>query len=291
MKTSPENILQITSHRPYPLPSGPWVMRQTWNRLLFAHWPLPPGLLEPLIPQGLKLDTFDNKAYVSVLPFEMTNVRMRLLPAIPGASQMQQINIRTYVLRDNKPGVYFLALDTNHLPTVWLTRLMLGLPYHHAQMNVKSRFVGSGREIEFSSQRLDATGRGKTDMHAGSTPSLPLQNADSRSRLTSLQTPRRGGTLQVSYQPSSDIWHAKPGSLDHWLTERYCLYTVNAGKLLRVDIHHQPWPLQFAKARFRQQTLLTPLKGKIGFELPLEAPILHYAHRIDALLWLARIVR
>ncbi len=158
MKASLENILRTTSHRPYPLPSGPWVMQQTWNRLLFAHWPLPPKLLEPLIPQRLKLDTFGSHAYVSVLPFEMRDVRMRMLPRIPLASQMFQINIRTYVQRDDKPGVYFLALFTDHLPTVWLTRLTLGLPYNHARISLRNGFVGTRREVQCISERTDCNG-------------------------------------------------------------------------------------------------------------------------------------
>lgn len=259
MLSESRDILRKTDHRPYPLPSGPWIMRQTWSKLLFAHWSLPPRLIKPLLPSGLELDTFAHEAYISVLPFRASNLRIRLLPTIPGANEMLQINIRTYVKRDDKPGIYFLALDTNRLPTVWLTRLALGLPYHHARISLKNRFLGYKSTLECISQRLDTVG-------------LP------------------GGALQVSYYPSSEVGYAKLGNLEQWLTERYCLYTVHAGKLLRVDIHHHPWPLQMAEAEFRRQSLLTPMQDKLGFDLPVTPSLVQYAERIDALIWLPQAV-
>jgi uncharacterized protein len=277
MVTDPHGILRKTDHRPYPLPSGPWIMRQTWSKVLFAHWSFPPRLIQPLLPPGLELDTFEHQAYISVLPFRISGVRIRMSPPIPGATEMLQINIRTYVKRDDKPGIYFFALDTDHLPTVWLTQLTLGLPYHHARISLKNRFKGYISTVECISQRLDTAAsnlypKGKQTVHKG-------------------KQSREDGALHVSYYPSSDARQAKVDSLEHWLTERYCMYTVHAGKLLRLDIHHHPWSLQTANAEFHRQSLLTPMQNKLGFDLPVTPSLVEYAERIEALMWLPKSVK
>src|SRR5438093_9976956 len=104
-------ILKVVEHRPWPLPSGPWIMAQTWHDLLFAHWPLPPDLLRPFVPAQLTLDTFDGQCWLAVTPFHMTAVRARWLPGVPGFSAFPELNVRTYVQVNQKPGVYFFSLD------------------------------------------------------------------------------------------------------------------------------------------------------------------------------------
>lgn len=276
MQKEPLDILCKTDHRPYPLPSAPWVMRETWSKVMFAHWPIPSRLIKPLLPPHLELDTFAGDAYISVLAFRMSGVRLRFLPPIPGANEMLQINIRTYVKHNGKPGIYFLAVDSSHLPTVLLTRLTLGLPYHHADISIKKRFVGYKSTVECISKRLD-TAESRLQLHLKETERHVGEMN------------RTGGALEVSYSPSLDAWHAQSGSLEHWLTERYGLYNFHAGKLLRVDIHHHPWPLQAAEAEFRRQSLLTPLQNQLGFDLPVTPLHVYYAERIDALIWLPTI--
>src|SRR4029077_9078001 len=99
--------LEFTSHRPWPLPSGSWVMAQTWHDLLFAHWPVEAEILRRAVPSQLPLDTFDGRSWVGVVPFHMSGIRARRLPSLPGLSKFPELNVRTYVLRDGKPGVYF----------------------------------------------------------------------------------------------------------------------------------------------------------------------------------------
>jgi uncharacterized protein len=269
--TEPRDILRKTDHRPYPLPSAPWIMRETWSKVLLAHWSLPPGLIRPLMPPHLELDTFAEEAYISILAFRMSGVRLHFLPPIPGANEMLQINIRTYVNHKDKHGIYFLAVDSNHLLTTLLTRLALGLPYHHASISLKKRFVGYKTTVECISQRLNRT----------DSESFPKETKGQGSKMR-----HPDGALHVLYSPSSDVWHARSGSLEHWLTERYCLYGFHAGKLLRVDIHHHPWPLHTAVAEFRRQSLLSPLQNQLGFNLPVTPSLVHYAERTDALIWL-----
>ena len=118
---------------------GPWIMKQTWNDLLFAHWPIPFAQLRPLVPEGLMLDTFDGQCWIGVVPFWMSGVRARGLPAMPGFSRLPELNVRTYVTYGGKPGVYFFSLDiTSHL-AVWGARTVYHLPYFHAAMRLPGR--------------------------------------------------------------------------------------------------------------------------------------------------------
>ncbi|OXM84864.1 YqjF family protein [Paenibacillus rigui] len=237
-------LLQNSSHRPWPLPKLPWIMKQTWHDLLFAHWPVPVGLLRPWVPDALPLDTFGGNAWIAVVPFGMTGIRARGLPPIPGTSRFPEINVRTYVTLQGKPGVYFFSLDAAHALAVWGARRFYRLPYYLAEMKLEK----AGQEIRYLSRRAD-------------------------------------GTVQFEgrYRPVSPVFEAAHGSLERWLTERYCLYTLgSSGEPMRCDIHHPVWPLQLAEAELRSCTMLT------GQGLPSiggKAPLLHYASRLDVLIW------
>src|SRR5690606_20213232 len=107
--------MRDVAHRPWPPPAAPWVMAQRWQDLLFAHWPLPPAVLSALLPPALELDVYSGQGWLGVVPFRMSGVRLRLLPAVPWLSAFPELNVRTYVrLRDRgveKRGVYFFSLD------------------------------------------------------------------------------------------------------------------------------------------------------------------------------------
>ena len=238
-------LLQHTAHRPWPLPRGPWIMAQTWHDLLFAHWPLPPQVLRPLVPEQLPLDTYDGQCLLAVAPFHMSNVRPRGLPPLPGFSRLPELNVRTYVKLQDKPGVYFFSLDAGALSAVFAARSFYRLPYYYAHMKVQS----SGEEIRYHSVRR-----------------VPA-NAEFRG----------------SYRPAAPVRLRAPGSLEHWLTERYCLYALSRrGHVLRGEIHHAPWLLQPAEAEIRSNTMARAA----GLSLPDTPPLLHYAARQDTLVWL-----
>ena len=131
--------LERTSHRPWPLPSGNWVMTQRWNDLLFAHWPMKAADIEPLLPEGLEADIFQGSAWLGVVPFWMDRVQFRGLPPIPGAQTFPELNLRTYVRdpRTGVAGVYFLSLDAANLLAVMVARGIFHLPYYWAQMSIK----------------------------------------------------------------------------------------------------------------------------------------------------------
>lgn len=233
-----------TEHRPWPLPERPWRWSLTWSHLLFAHWRFPAEELKPLIPTGLQLQEFDGSAWIGVVPF-LLDVRPRFMPALPGVSRFPEINVRTYVEVGGKPGVWFFSLDARNPLAVWAARRFFHLPYYRARM----QFGLSGDSVHYLTLRI----RGA-------------------------HTPEFMG----DYRPVSDVRLAEPGTLEHWLTERYCLYAEDPkGNLYRAEVHHQPWPLQEADAQIKVNTMLHPL----GLELPDEPPLLHFARRLDVAVW------
>ncbi len=117
-------------------------MRQTWKRLTFLHWPYDPALVRPLVPKGLELDTFDNAAWIGLVPFEIYNV--------PGIPHFPETNVRTYVIGpDGSRAVWFFSLDAARLSAVIGARAAYGLPYFWARMRVTSE----DGAIRYSSRR------------------------------------------------------------------------------------------------------------------------------------------
>ncbi|HYL65271.1 MAG TPA: DUF2071 domain-containing protein [Candidatus Methylomirabilis sp.] len=238
--------LKQLAHRPWDLPAGPWVMAQNWHDLLFAHWPVPKDLLRVRIPDRLEVDIFEGRAWVGIVPFRMSGVRLRGTPALPGLSAFLELNVRTYVLADGKPGVWFFSLDAGSPIAVAIARAWFHLPYFHAGMTCVER----DGWIEYRSER----------------------------------THRRAVSAELvgRYRPTGEVFRAKSGSLEHFVTERYCLYAVDRrGRVLRGEIHHAPWALQVAEAKFTRNTMMEVA----GFALPDAKPLLHFSRRQDVLVW------
>jgi len=223
-------------------------MAQTWHDLLFAHWPFEPQVLRALVPAKLPLDTFDNRCWVGVAPFHMSGIHIRGLPPLPGLSHFPELNVRTYVTLDGKPGVYFFSLDAANLPAVWAARTFYRLPYFHARTSAEV----NGEWVVYDSRRNHGS-------------------AEFRGR----------------YRPIQTVQLRDKGSLEQWLTERYCLYTVHAGCVYRAEIHHQPWPLQDAEAEIEMNTVAFAA----GISLPQSPPLLHFARKLEVLIWPLRRMR
>ena len=240
-----------TSHSPRPLPSGRWVMTQRWNDLLFAHWPVPPSAIAPLLPEGLQVDTFHGSAWIGVVPFWMDRIKLHGFPSLPFLRSFPELNLRTYV-RDHQtgtPGVYFLSLDARNVLAVAYARAMYSLPYHWAEMRFQQR---SEREFAFYSRR-----RGT-------------------SRPVIFKARYRG------LGPTHKLVESRSGSLEYFLTERYCLFSNNhTGQPMRASIHHIPWPLEEAEAEIEQNDL----PAAMGIQLPNQEPVLHYSRRLAVYVW------
>lgn len=222
-------------------------MAQVWRDLLFAHWPVSPRLLAPLVPEALEIDEFEGNAWVGVVPFRMTGIRPRFGFPLPWLSSFAELNLRTYVRPRNQPqspaGVFFWSLDAANPIAVEFARAVFHLPYCHARMKVEE----AGSAIHYTSHRH----------HRG----LPAAR------------------LEARYGPAGP--HRKT-PLSLWLTERYCLYTTSpSGQLYRGDIHHEPWPLEEAFADFTLNTIAS----SAGIALPEQPPLLHFARALEVLIW------
>src|SRR5215210_3215140 len=145
----PETVLSKTGHRPYPVPSGPWVLGMGWRDLLFMHWPVEVDALRSLVPPALSIDTFEGSAWLGVVPFDMTGVRPRFLPAVPGLSHFPEINLRTYVTAEGRPGIWFFSLDAHNRVAVRLARATFHLPYFDAEMSCHA----SDDQVDYRSLR------------------------------------------------------------------------------------------------------------------------------------------
>jgi uncharacterized protein YqjF (DUF2071 family) len=242
---TPEGILASHAHRPWPLPNRKWRMVQEWNRLLFAHWPVDPPLLRPLVPPVLELDLREGRCWVAVTPFYLSGLRLRGLPAVPGTSSFLELNLRTYVRYQGVPGVFFFSLDAGSLAAVFGAHAMYGLPYFYASMRMR---VSNQGAIHYDSFRAH---------------------------------PGNGAEFRGDYQPTGDVFQAAPGSLEQFLVERYCLYSVQRRRLHRAEIHHLPWPLQPARAEITRNTMAEAS----GIALPDTPPLLHYARHLQVLVW------
>ncbi|MGH9410281.1 MAG: YqjF family protein [Vicinamibacterales bacterium] len=239
-----DGIVVETDHRPWPMPHAAWVMTQTWNDLLFAHWPADARVLRSLVPSRFDLDTFDSEAWIGVVPFSMTNVVPRFVPPLPWFSAFPELNVRTYVRVADKPGVYFFSLDAANAVAVGAARTLLNLPYYTADMQVQP----AGDGVQCTSRRL----------------SEPAARFEGRYR-----------GLGSPHPPAA-------GTLEYFLTERYCLYAIDRrSRPYRLDIHHPPWLLEPADAEIAANSMAS----SAGIELPSTAPLLHFSKRQDAVAW------
>ena len=235
--------LKYLDHRPWPIPENEWGWRQNWTDLLFAHWQVDPDSLNQYIPDSLEIDSYDNSAWIGVVPFRMENVSHRYLPDLPYLSKFPELNLRTYVRYEDKPGVWFFSLDAANLVAVKSARSLFHLPYKHAKIELTKH----EDKYSFNSKRLEGD---------------CLFNAH--------------------YQPVSEPYSAETGTLEHWLTERYCLYAESPDKTIyRTEVHHAQWSLEKADAEIRTNQLA----DNFDFELPGQPVITHFSKKIEVIAW------
>jgi uncharacterized protein YqjF (DUF2071 family) len=139
-------IIKDVSHRPCALPIGKWQYYQEWNNVLFLHWAFPPDLLKSFLPKDLPLDTFEGKAYISLVAFTMQKIRLRNLPSMRFISDFHEINLRTYVNQNNKEGVFFLNIEAEKLLSVFVSKTLSGLPYEKSDMQRSANWYSSRNE-------------------------------------------------------------------------------------------------------------------------------------------------
>lgn len=216
-------------------------MIQHWGQLLFLHWPIPAETLRPLVPPELDLDLRDDRAWIGIIPFTMWGIRAPGLPPIPGLSAMHEINVRTYVRCRGEPGVYFFSLDATNPVGVWGARRFWKLPYYHARISLERNRAG---RIKYVSQRI----------HEGAAPA----------------------TFHAIWTPGAPRPASTPGTLAHFLTERYQLFVAEPGRVFRCRIEHAPWPLRDAAVDDYRSTMISSL----GLPEPAGAPVAYHADRL-----------
>jgi uncharacterized protein YqjF (DUF2071 family) len=217
------------SHRPDQRIAG----YQTWRNLLFVHWRISPAEARAAVPDWLSLDTFDGSAWIGLVLFGMSGVRPWWSPSIPGISAFPETNVRTYVHLDgHDPGVWFISLDAGGSFGARLGRSRWGLPYHYSKMSVRRR----GTQIRYDCERL-WPGR----MGVGGRVEAEI------------------GDLFAGLDRRVAPGIAVPGSLEHFLIERYVLYAQKGHQLVRGQVHHAPYRLHEAKVTYAEQSFLSDL--------------------------------
>lgn len=216
-------------------------MEQGWYNLLFAHWEVPAVQLRALVPRALELDTYNGTAWISITPFRLT-MRPRAAGIAGRLWSFPEMNFRTYVHYKGKQGIYFFSLDAASLLAVMGARLFYHLPYFHARMYINA----DGQGFEYQSTRLPSSAE-----------------------------------FFARYEAISDAYKAAPGSLTHWLSERYCLYTIAGGTVKRAEIHHRPWSVQNARAEISKNTL----PEQVGLSLAAKPDLLHFSAALEVLIW------
>lgn len=226
-------------------------MKMNWHDLLFMHYRVDFQRLRELIPQPLEIDTFDGSAWLGIVPFRMTGVAPRFIPAIPGLSSFPELNVRTYVTLDGKPGVWFFSLEATNRLAVRFARKMFHLPYMDAKIDFcNCENTSNGTWIKYKCKRT----------HSG----------------------EASAQLNCEYRPIGSSFLAEKNSLAAFLTSRYCLYSADSfGNIFRGEIDHDPWELREAQAIVTENTMTEGL----GIELPTDEPVLHYAKKIRAIAW------
>jgi uncharacterized protein YqjF (DUF2071 family) len=220
--------------------SGTVVGRQSWRTMLFLHWPVPVDAIQRLLPKSLVVDTFEGRAWVTVIPFAMRNVRPALVPSALGIDVLET-NVRTYVREPGgRHGIWFLSLEASSLPIVVGARVLLGLPYKWARMQMRQTEAG---RVEYQTRRFSGRAR-----HS------------------------------VSYEIGAATGSAAPGTLDHFLVERYTLFSVHAGLLLRQSVAHAPYLLHEARVLQLDDGLLQANR----IHPPVATPeVTHYSPGVD----------
>lgn len=232
--------LAETSHRPWPLPPRAWRVAQTLEDVLFCHWRVPASALRAVVPPALELDRHRGETWLGIVALRFTNLRLRGTFPLPFLSSFLGLNVRTYVRVGEQPGIFFLGLDAASPVAATAAQRLFRLPYFRARI--------AHERNSWASLRVDP-------------------GAHSRS-------------FRARYSVSGRAARPAPGTLEHFLIERFRLYAVEGRQVRRVDIHHPPWRVQPAKVVVEENTM-----APAPIEVLEEPPLAHYSERQDILIW------
>ncbi|MEM9693776.1 MAG: DUF2071 domain-containing protein [Myxococcota bacterium] len=225
------------SRRPKGRPAG----FQRWRNLLFLHWPIDAAAAQASLPPELELDTFEGRAWIGVVPFTMRDVSPWWSPSVPGISNFHELNVRTYVVHRGVPGVWFYSLDAARSLAVTIARIRWKLPYHKARMRMA---------VDEDVVRYESVRRWPKPVPA---------------------------VFRAHYERGAPRGTAEPGTLEHWLVERYVLFAKREEALFLGRVHHEPYPLRGVELTSWEGDMLAvndlpPAQGE---------PLVHYSDGVD----------
>ncbi|MDV2683323.1 DUF2071 domain-containing protein [Alkalihalophilus lindianensis] len=193
------------------------MVSMNWENVLFAHWTMHPEVVQKKLPKGMKVDTYNGKAYIGVVSFLMNKIHPTILPEMISFS-LPEINVRTYVEVDGKKGVFFFSLDTESRMSVLGANIFVDMPYYYSDIHMETK----KDQVFFESKRKSSE-----------------------------------AIFKGNYLPNGEVFKAEKDSLEFWLTERYRLYqTKKNGEIQYGDIKHEQWPLQYATLSVEKNTLV-----------------------------------
>jgi hypothetical protein len=236
--------LRNVGHRPFPLPESRWTLGQTWEQIFWAHWPVPAVELRQRVPDELEIEEHDGSAWLGIVFFRVRALRARGALPVPGISSFLQLNVRTYVRGpDGLPGVWFFSIDASSRLAALGVRRIYHMPAFHARMTLElAGSAGGGAGTDW--QDVECVRLGEP-----------------------------GRVFSARYRATGETFHAEPGSLEWFLTERYRLFTADA----RAEMHHDRWLLSPAEAEIE---LASIAPFALGGE-----PRCHCSFRQDSLIW------
>ncbi|MDF9747200.1 YqjF family protein [Natrinema salsiterrestre] len=220
----------------------PHVASMTWRDGLFAHWPVDPDDVRPHVPGQVSLETRDGRAWLSVVPFVLTDVGVRGTPSIARLA-FPELNVRTYVRYRGDPGLFFFSIDVDNSFVAAAVDRTTRLPVYRANMRVGAT---EANHVAFKSTREQRTGDG----------------------------PAR---FAATYRPNGEVFTADPDTLAHWLSARHRFYVPDGDDILTGEVSHDPWPLQPAAATIHENTMFEAN----GLPTTAGEPILYYVDELS----------
>ncbi len=234
-----------TEHLPFSMPERKPSLKQNWVGLTFMHWEIDPFHLRRYIPDDLEIDLFEGKAYIGTIPFRMEKVRPRSLPPVSFISNFPEFNIRAYVTKNGKSGVFFLTLDAQSYVTCAYAPIAYSLPYRYAKCDFNKNNLGGYRW--YSKRKKD------------------------------------GVSLEGESFAKGPVLQAKKGSIEEFLFERYCLYVRHKGETCRAYTYHEPWNFRIAEVKIIKNTLTESYN--LGINNVLEPDLVHVSEGVEVLTW------
>ena len=234
-----------TDHLPFPMPERKHSLEQKWVDLTFMHWEVDPDLLRAHIPEDLEIDLFNGKAYIGTIPFRMEKVRPRKLPSVSFISNFPEFNIRAYVTKNRKSGVYFLTLDAQSHITCIYAPYAYSLPYRYSKCDFQSNDKGG---YKWKSIRK-----------------------------------KNGVSLNGESFSKGILLEAGKNSLEEFLFERYCLYVNHKGSICRAYTYHEPWKFRIGEVNIIENTLTESYN--LGVKDLLKPELVHVSEGVEVLTW------